>query len=311
MRWATFTCKSGIRVGLFHDSRLHALPLGTALIDLLGDDGERLSRAAETALRNPDEIYALDEVRLLPPIPSPPSFRDFYAFEQHARAGRRSRGQELPAEWFRLPVFYFSNPHVLIGNDAEVKIPAGCKKLDFELEVAVVINRRGEDLRPSAAGSYIAGYTILNDWSARDLQREEMIVGLGPAKGKDFATSVGPWLVTPDEIVDRRKGTAFDLSMKAFVNGVEYSSGNLADIYWSFEEMIAYASRSSCIMPGDLIGSGTCATGCIVELSQTYGAEKFPWLKAGDRVSLRVERLGELNNTIVPGKPFVPLREGQ
>jgi 2-keto-4-pentenoate hydratase/2-oxohepta-3-ene-1,7-dioic acid hydratase in catechol pathway len=311
MRWATFIDKGRQeRVGLLCDEKLHALPAGSALIDLLGDDGERLARAGERAQNDADAVFALEEVQLLPPIPRPPSIRDFYAFEQHARAGRKSRGQELPEEWFRLPVFYFTNPHALIGQGAAVEVPAGTQCLDFELEVAAVIGRHCTHITPEQAAEYIVGFTILNDWSARDLQREEMVVGLGPAKGKDFATSLGPWLVTPDEIAPRRKGAAYDLEMRAFVNGVQYSAGNLADIYWSFEEMISYASRSARIVAGDIIGSGTCATGCIVELSQTHSPERFPWLKVGDHVSLTVEALGALDNHIVPGKPPMALRGG-
>ncbi len=310
MRWVAFEDKAGrSRAGVLKDEDIHALAPGAALIDLLGDDGEKLHRAGEAALANPAEVFERNLVRLLPPLPRPPSIRDFYAFEQHARAGRKSRGQELPAEWFKLPVFYFTNPAALVGDGAEVAVPPGCNALDFELEVAAIVGRECANVTPKEAAGAIIGYTVMNDWSARDHQREEMLVGLGPSKGKDFSTSMGPCLVTADEVESRRKNAAFDMRMMAKVNGTVYSDGNLADIYWSFEEMLSYASRGTKVIPGDIIGTGTCATGCIVELSQTHGADRFPWLKPGDVVELSVDGLGILENEIVAGLPFIPLRQ--
>ena len=166
----------------------------------------------------------------------------------------------------------------------------------------------GSDLDPGSAERHIAGFAVMNDWSARDLQRREMKLSLGPAKGKDFATSLGPFLVTPDELEPYRKGRAFDLAMTASVNGVEYSRASLADIYWSFGEMLAYASRGTTLVPGDVIGSGTCGTGCILELSLVHGEEAYPWLKPGDEVVLEVERLGRLPNRVTEGRPLEPLR---
>jgi 2-keto-4-pentenoate hydratase/2-oxohepta-3-ene-1,7-dioic acid hydratase in catechol pathway len=233
-------------------------------------------------------------VRLLAPLPNPKSFRDFYAFEQHVKTARAKRGLEMIPEWYEIPVFYFSNHHSICGPDAPIKKPPKSERLDFELEVACVIGKKGSDIPVDQAASYIAGFTILNDWSARDLQQQEMKVGLGPAKGKDFASSIGPWLVTPDELDDKRANQAYDLKMVARINGIEVSSGNLKDLYWSFEEMIARASEHTTLYPGDLIGSGTVGSGCILELGQ----DLVPWLQKGDKVELEVERLGVLSNTI-------------
>jgi 2-keto-4-pentenoate hydratase/2-oxohepta-3-ene-1,7-dioic acid hydratase in catechol pathway len=244
-------------------------------------------------------------VRFVPPGSAPEpdtvvvgTVRDFYAFEEHVATARRARGLEMEPDWYELPVFYFSNPYAVLGPDDPVAAPPGCEELDYELEVAAVVGRSGRDLDPQHAEEHIAGFTIMNDWSARDLQRREMRLGLGPAKGKDFATSLGPSLVALDELEDRRAGKAYDLAMTARVNGREYSRGNLADAHWSFGEMLAYASRGTRVAPGDVIGSGTCGTGCILELSLVHGHDAYPWLYPGDVVELEVERLGVLRNTV-------------
>jgi fumarylacetoacetate (FAA) hydrolase len=236
--------------------------------------------------------------RLLPPV-DPPSFRDFYAFEQHVATARRRRGLEMLPEWYDVPVFYFSNVASIVGHGQPVRKPPDSEELDYELELGVVIGREGGDIPVEEADDYIAGFTIINDWSARDLQRKEMKVGLGPAKGKDFATSVGPWLVTPDELEervlpDRRRGRRYDLEMRAFVNGREYSRGNARDMHWTFAELIAHASRNTRLLPGDLIGSGTVGTGCILELHD----DSHPWLQPGDVVRFEIGLLGALVNPV-------------
>ena len=220
--------------------------------------------------------YPLDGVQLLAPVLYPPSVRDFYAFEQHVATARASRGLEVPPEWYEQPVFYFSNPAAIFGPDAEIPYPEGTAELDYELEVAAVIGAEGR----------IGGFTIMNDWSARDLQRREMKIGLGPAKGKDFATSLGPIVVTPDELGDLR------LEMVARVNGEERSRGNLGDMYHSWEAIVAHAGRNTELRPGDILGSGTVGTGCILE----HGDER--WLRPGDEVELEVEGIGVLRNRI-------------
>lgn len=233
--------------------------------------------------------------KFLPPILRPPSFRDFDAFEQHARTVRARRGVEMLQSWYEIPVFYFSNPNSLIGNDAEVCAPAHCAELDYELELGVVIGNRARNIRPENAWNHVAGFTIINDFSARDVQGEEMAVGLGPAKGKDFATAVGPILVTPDELADKIDHERITLEMRASVNGKELSRGNSSTVFHTFPRMIAQASRDADLFPGDLIGSGTVGMGCILELSpEATGG----WLKTGDVVELEIERLGKLRTKI-------------
>ncbi len=252
--------------------------------------------------------FALTEVRLLAPVLQPPAVRDFYAFEQHVKTARKRRGLDMDPDWYELPVFYFSNPYAIVGPDEDVPVPPGSVEMDFELEVGAIVGRGGADLSPDTAEQHIAGFCVMNDWSARDIQRREMKLSMGPVKGKDFATSLGPVLVTPDELEDTRSGRAYDLAMTASVNGMEYSRASLADIYWSFAEMLAYASRGTRVEPGDVIGSGTCGTGCILELSLVHGSERYPWLQPGDVVELGVERLGTLRNRVVAGAPLRALR---
>jgi len=228
--------------------------------------------------REHDE-YALEDVRLLAPVPRPPSVRDAYAFEEHIRNAARVTGRPgVPDEWYELPVFYFSNPAAIFGPDDEIPFPAGSEELDYELEVAAVIGEEGA----------IGGFTVMNDWSARDLQRKEMKVGLGPAKGKDFATSLGPVVVTPDELGDLR------LEMVARVNGEERSRGNMGDMYHSWEAIIERAATNTHLVPGDVIGSGTVGTGCILE----HGDGR--WLQPDDVVELEVEGIGVLRNVVGP-----------
>ena len=228
----------------------------------------------------------------------PTTLRDGYAFEQHVRTANANRGREVPPEWYKFPVFYFTNPNRIYGPNDEIPYPHYTEELDYELEIAVVIGKGGRDIRPEEAARHIFGYTIFNDWSARDIQREEMIVGLGPAKGKDFASSLGPYLVTIDELAERatvRPGV-FDMPMIARLNGNELSRGNLKDIYWSFGEIIARASDGVELQPGDVIGSGTVGTGCLLELTRRQG----PWLKPGDVVELEIEGIGVLRNQVGP-----------
>jgi fumarylacetoacetate (FAA) hydrolase len=255
------------------------------------------ARRGEVPLPLADPV-PVDNIRLLPPLRRPPSIRDFYAFEQHVRTARQGRGLEMDPDWYELPVFYFSNPHTILGPDDQVTVPQTAA-LDYELEVAAVIGVDAGDLDESEALEAIVGYTIFNDFSARDLQRREMALGLGPAKGKDFAGAFGPYLVTPDEL----GGTAErpQAAMVARVNGEEWSRGDLGDIHHSFASLVAYASRDSRVRPGDIIGSGTVGTGCILELSLTHGSQRYPWLREGDVVELEVDGIGVLRNTIGVG----------
>ncbi len=296
MRWSTYRAPDGTtRAAVWRGARLH--PAEAPLLDLLAED--RLAEAAEGALRNPG--FDPEGVVLLPPVPRPPSIRDFMAFEEHVVTASAAIGLTVDPLWYRQPVFYFTNPASLLGAGEDVAVPPGCGALDYELEIAAVIGREGRDIGPERAGEHIAGYTLFCDWSARDLQGAEMKLNLGPAKGKDFASSCGPWMLTPDEL-------PVAASMSARVNGMPYSAGRLDALYWSFAEMIAYASRGTRVVPGDLIGSGTVGTGCILELSRVHGAEAYPWLGAGDAVHLEAEGLGAIDARIVPGPDLVPLR---
>jgi fumarylacetoacetate (FAA) hydrolase len=224
--------------------------------------------------------YRLEDVRLLPPVLRPPSIRDFYAFEEHVRRARELRGAgPPPPEWYEIPVFYFSNPAAVYGPEDTIPFPEGVRELDYELELAAIIGADGA----------IAGFTIMNDWSARDLQRAEMAVGLGPSKGKDFATSLGPVLVTLDEF----DGSSAE--MVARVNGEERSRGNSRDMHHSWQAIVDHAARNTRLLPGDVLGSGTVGTGCILE----HGDER--WLRPGDVVELEIEGVGVLRNAIGQG----------
>ncbi|MBN1120846.1 MAG: fumarylacetoacetate hydrolase family protein [Anaerolineae bacterium] len=245
--------------------------------------------------------YPRGDVFLLPPLPNILSLRDFYGFEQHVRESFRQHGKAVPREWYDIPVFCYGNPYTLLGPDQPLPMPAGGTDLDFELEIACVIGKDGIDIPPEEANDYIAGYMIMNDWSLRDMQQQEMRVGLGPAKGKDFGTSFGPALVTPRELearqIDEGVGLRYDLEMIARVNGEERSRGNFAEIHWTFAEMIARASQNVMLHPGEVIGSGTVGTGCLLEAG---AADTGEWLKPGDWVELEVECLGRLTTEILP-----------
>lgn len=263
--------------------------------DVAGDAAVvNFARRGETPMPIADPV-PIGSVRLLAPVRRPPSVRDFYAFEQHVRTAREGRGLQMNPDWYELPVFYFSNPATIIGPDDEVPVPHS-DALDYELEVAAVLGADGSDLDETQAVDAIAGYTIFNDFSARDLQRREMALSLGPAKGKDFASALGPYLVTPDELGGSRERPS--AAMIARVNGEEWSRGNLADIHHPFGRLVSYASRDSRVRAGDVIGSGTVGSGCILELSLTRGQEQYPWLQPGDVVELEVEGIGILRNTV-------------
>ena len=317
MKWVTYRSQGDEgssaadvdRVGLLVDGEVRGLAAGTRLIDLLGDDGSRLRAAGDEARRSPASVEAIEAVRLRAPIPSPPTIRDFFAFEQHAISGLKVLGLDLDPGWYEIPVFYFTNPNAVIGDGDVVTFPGNSVELDFEFEIGAVVGRAGKNLDPDEAESHIAGLCIFNDWSARDLQhKEQHITPIGPSKGKDFANGLGPCLVTMDELEGRRKGKSYDLTLTASVNGREYGRASLADVYWGFGEMISYASREAPVLPGDVIGSGTCPRGCIMELSTTDGLDTFPWLVPGDEVVLEAEGIGIMRNVIAQGGTPKPLR---
>jgi fumarylacetoacetate (FAA) hydrolase len=263
-------------------------------VDVLREIVEGYTAAADDD--DDEAILDVGELEFGPPILDPPSLRDFYAFEQHVRTMWERRGGQIPEAWYRLPVFYFSNVSEIRGPGEPVWTPAASQELDYELEVAALIDTPVRDLDAERGEEAIGGYMILNDWSARDLQREETTVRLGPAKGKDFASSIGPWLVTPDELADARRGKGYELAMTATVNGEQTSRGSWASVQFSFSEMVARASADARLRPGDLLGSGTVGTGCLLEIKdQTLGR----WLQPGDEVTLTVERLGSLTTPII------------
>jgi fumarylacetoacetate (FAA) hydrolase len=230
-------------------------------------------------------------------VPPIASIRDFYAFEQHVATCRRHRGLGMVPQWYQVPVFYFSNPAALVAHEGDVWAPRESKALDFELELACVIGEPARDLADDdRALEAVSGFTIMNDWSARDLQQVEMAVGLGPSKGKDFATSLGPEVVTFDELADSYRDGRLHLEMTASVNGRMLSRGNAGTMYWTWPQLLAHASRDATLQKGDVIGSGTVGTGCILELTPEAAGG---WLKPGDVVELSIERLGTLRNRVV------------
>jgi 2-keto-4-pentenoate hydratase/2-oxohepta-3-ene-1,7-dioic acid hydratase in catechol pathway len=246
---------------------------GARPADLAGRRGERI-------------VFAPGEVRLLAPLPNPPSMRDFYAFEGHVKKGFEKRGEPMPEEWYAFPVYYKGNHASIIGPGEPVHWPSFTEKFDYELELAVVIGKEGRNIPKEKAMEHVAGFTVMNDFSARDIQRAEMKVRLGPAKGKDFATAIGPVLVTPDEIAD-----PYNLGMRARVNGETWSEGNSGSMHHRFDRMIEFASMDETLRPGDLIGSGTVTGGCGLELDR--------WVKPGDVIELEIDGIGKLVNTVV------------
>ena len=252
----------------------------------------------------------ISNYEILAPVPHPTSCRDGYAFRQHVEAARKNRGVEMIPEFDQYPIFYFTNHQAVEGPGPVYCMPDHFEQLDFELEIAIVIGKKGRNIKANEADAYIAGFTIMNDMSARKLQMEEMLLNLGPAKGKDFSTVIGPWLVTPDELVHKvaptkagHVGLNYDLAMKCYVNDILVSSGNVKDMDWTFAEIIERCSYGVTLYPGDVIGSGTVGTGCFLELNGT-GKRLDPnfkpqWLQNGDKVTMSIDNLGILENQII------------
>jgi fumarylacetoacetate (FAA) hydrolase len=277
--------------------------------ELFMDQARKVQRAFEDGTLT--DTASTEQLQLLAPVPRPTSCRDAYAFRQHVATARRNRGVDMIPEFDQFPVFYFTNHNSIIGPGDLVVEHDHLKRLDFELECAIVIGRHGRNVGAKDADSYVAGYMIMNDFSARQLQMEEMKLNLGPAKGKDFATAIGPWLVTPDELESKHvptpNGSKYDLRMTAFHNGEQISDGNLKDMDYTFAEIIERVSYGVDIYPGDVIGSGTVGTGCYLELNGTWrleaeksGKEFTPvWLQDGDTIDLSISGLGRLSHRIV------------
>lgn len=233
-----------------------------------------------------DYLFLKEEVKLLSPIVNPPHLRDFISFEEHIKNSRKRRNLEIPPKWYEVPAYYKGGTSTIIGHDDDVKWPQYTEILDYELEFACIIGKGGKNISKENAEDHIFGYTILNDFSARDIQMDEMSIGLGPAKGKDFATSLGPAIVTKDEIKN-----PYNLSMKAYVNGEKWSDGSTSTMYRSFPELIEYVSQHETLLPGDILGSGTVGLGCGLELGKS--------LKPNDVVVLEVEGIGQLRNKVI------------
>ncbi|MGQ0609168.1 MAG: fumarylacetoacetate hydrolase family protein [Chloroflexota bacterium] len=280
--------------GRAHNSSLFRQPLTT--LDAHLANGQRVEALADLLEADADEPMDAAGLQFGPPILAPPSLRDFYAFERHVGTMWKRRDMEIPEAWYRMPIFYFSNVSEIRGPGDPVWAPRGSQELDYELEVAALIDTPVRDLDAAHGEEAIGGYLVLNDWSARDLQRDESTVRLGPAKGKDFASSIGPWLVTPDELADARHDKGYALAMTAGVNGQELSRGSWASAHFSFGEMVERASADARLRPGDLLGSGTVGAGCLLEIRD----ESFKrYLEPGDRVTLAIERLGALTAPVV------------
>lgn len=287
-----FTCAARLESQKIADAVLPA-----NMREFLQGEASAMSAARETVAffeqTNPrkgpnDEtlLYEPSDIRLLTPLPNPASLRDFYAFEAHVKKGFEKRGEPMPPEWYEIPVYYKSGHHNIIGTNEDVPWPSFTQRFDYELELAAVIGKQGRNIPAERAAEYIAGFTVMNDFSARDVQRQEMKVRLGPAKGKDWCTALGPYLVTVDEI-----GDPYNLRMTARINGELWSEGNSGTRYWKFEQMIAFLSKDDAVYPGDVIGSGTVGGGCGLELDR--------WVQRGDVMELEIEKIGVLRNRVV------------
>lgn len=289
-------------VGVLKDSETFIDTGYHSMLDLIHDQEKALPRC-QTLLEDPkSKAQPLSQVKLMAPVPRPTSMRDGYAFRQHVESARKGRGLPMIPEFDLFPVFYFTN-HQAVSGPGEIQVQdQALQDFDFELEVAVVIGKRGKNIPASKADEHIFGYMIMNDWSARALQREEMKLNLGPAKGKDLSTSLGPWLVTRDELerfaAKSPQGTRHKLRMRAYHNGKQVSDGNLNDMNWTFAQILERASYGVWLEPGDVIGSGTVGTGCYMELNATKTTDNV-WIKPGDTFALEVEALGTLENKIV------------
>ena len=319
MKIVCFNNHEGHEIGLLLNNRIYplsridrSLPADMALFLKNWDrNAEHARQIQEAAMTGKYEELAIpyNENELLAPVPHPTSCRDGYAFRQHVEAARRNRGVPMIPEFDQYPIFYFTNHNAVQGPGDIWCMPDHFEKLDFELEAAVVLGRKGRNIRAEEADAYIAGYMVMNDMSARRLQMEEMLLNLGPAKGKDFTTVIGPWLVTPDELEtyrvpakDGHTGNSYNLKMRGFVNGIQVSEGSVGQMDWTFAEIIERCAYGADVFPGDVIGSGTVGTGCFLELNGT-GKLNDPnyneqWLQEGDLVEMEIEGLGRLKNTI-------------
>lgn len=310
MRWATYRSDDGERTGVLNGDLIHPAPPGVTLLQLVRRGAEGLREAGERALHSAVPAVRMDSVALMSPIPRPPSIRDFLCFLDHIRNCLSATGgdPELSDIWYRIPAFYFACPATVYGPYDDVPMAPGSVRQDFELEVAAVIGTAGADLSVEDAERAVVGYTIFNDWSARDLQQLDSQLGIGQAKGKDSGVTLGPYLVTADELEPYRRDGKLSLHATALVNDIMVGAGSTASMDWSFAEVISYASRGVMLEPGDVIGSGTVPTCTLVEHLDPAAAQRFPgWLCDGDVVTLQVQGLGEIRQTVRASASPVPL----
>jgi len=318
MKIISYRLNNATSYGVLVNNELYSLPenqsgLPATMNAFLALEESGMQMARQTAQQIEAGTLAANPVsnyEILAPVPHPTSCRDGYAFRQHVEAARKNRGVEMIPEFDQYPIFYFTNHQAVEGPGPVYCMPDHFEQLDFELEIAIVIGKKGRNIKASEADAYIAGFTIMNDMSARKLQMEEMLLNLGPAKGKDFSTVIGPWLVTPDELAQKvaptkagHVGLNYNLEMKCYVNDILVSSGNVKDMDWTFAEIIERCSYGVTLYPGDVIGSGTVGTGCFLELNGT-GKRLDPnfkpqWLQNGDRVTMTIDALGILENQII------------
>lgn len=296
------------RVGVVDGDLVKVPSAQIDLLTLLQNGRGAVTEFAREVLRSPAEDLPLGAVRLHSPLPNPPTVRDFMTFEGHTVGGMGGgdRSAVAPA-WWEIPTFYFTNPYAIYGPEDDIPIAPGSQRFDFELEVAAIVGRAGTNLTVEEARGHIAGYAVFVDWSARDIQMHEMTIGLGPAKGKDTASTLGPYFVNADEMDERLDGDRFDLPLSISINGIEFGRDNLSNMAWAFEEMVAYASRGTWVRPGDVLGSGTCNNGCLGELWGRHGFDAAPPLKVGDVVEVEGGLLGRTRNEIVAGAPVHPV----
>lgn len=303
MKLVTFKNKSGqVRTGWLKGEGVVDMQLADANLpgDMLSfiDEHERyFALIADKGLLNTAVHYSLSEVQLLAPLPNPRSFRDYIGFEQHMLNASKSFGHSIGAAWYEMPIFYFTNHHAIFGPDDEIKRPAKETRMDIELEMAVIIGKKGKNISTAAAEDYIFGYTVFNDWTARAIQKREMEVPLGPHKGKDFANAIGPCIVTKDEMHQyQTEDGRFNVAMKARINGSSICEGNYQTVHWTFPQMIERASENDVhLMPGDILGSGTVGWGSLIE--NNFSVHRP--LEPGDVVELEIEGIGILRNKVV------------
>lgn len=320
MKFVTLLNQNQEQSGLLIDDQIYILQaidntIPLTLFDMLQDWETNKVKAANiqtSILENPNAFQgiAYNTAHILAPVPKPSSCRDGYAFRQHVAAARRNRKVDMIPEFDSYPIFYFTNHNAIQGPGEIACMPDHFKKLDFELEVAVILGKKGRNFTAAEADEYIAGYCIMNDMSARTLQMEEMLLNLGPAKGKDFSTVIGPWMITPDELEPYKipakpnhTGNNYNLTMTCKVNDIEVSRGNVGDMDWTFAEIIERCAYGTDVLPGDVIGSGTVGTGCFLELNGT-GKLNDPnyaeqWLQDGDVVVMEIDKMGSLTNKII------------